>query len=221
MSNEEYGLVESILTSVQWGRWQFMLSAPKLCDQDVAIVAHSHRDDWATNFTEKDTVLVPRDVSVPAQYGGLRSVLLVDNGVRIGKLQFACLRPQTVASITQLSLRRLHSFWWLVSVKGKAQTLYVADADVQDIGHIQRFTDAMLGRGRPLEMVMLPSYGRVKGTHGSKEPLDLSSAIERLAFVLKDVYSLTVTALPHPIDADWADYNAVTLPSLADETYNI
>lgn len=197
-----------------------MLSAPKLCKQDVAVISHGHRDHWATNLTQKDIVLVPRATHIPEKYGGLRNILCVDNGERIGKLWFACLRPQTVASITRSSLSRLHSCWWLVSKKGNAQTLYVADVDVQDVDHILRFTDAMLERNRPLEAVVLPSYGGMRNVHGT-ENTKLSETIGSLAFILKDVYSLTLASLPHPISVDWADYNAVALPSLADGTYSI
>ncbi len=36
----EYGIVESILASVQWDRWKFMLSASKLVKQNVAVISH-------------------------------------------------------------------------------------------------------------------------------------------------------------------------------------
>jgi hypothetical protein len=91
----------------------------------------------------------------------------------------------------------------------------VADADVRDTVLLRTTVAEMFRRGTPIHGAILPSFGGVS-VHGAMASTELAAAIERLAHDLRDIYGATVGGLPHPVDADWADYNAVRLPSIAD-----
>jgi hypothetical protein len=89
----------------------------------------------------------------------------------------------------------------------------MGDADVGDIPTMQRFVEEAFKRDRPMQGAILPSFGGVLN-HGAGRPTELAARIETLAYAFRDMYNLTLGALPHPLNAGWADYNATALPSI-------
>lgn len=216
MSSDEYGVVESILASVQWDRWQFMLSAPKLTRQDIAVISHSHQDHWATNLVEKHQVLAPRTVKIPSQFQGLRAIVPVDYSVAISKrLRLARIWTRRLERILGHPVTRLHGDWWIAS-SGEASILHVADLNLHEPSPILEFAAHMLQTEQSLTNAILPSYGSLRNAHGARGPAELSNQVQDLVFDLKDLYRLRIAALPNPLVASWADYNAAMLPSIAD-----
>jgi hypothetical protein len=209
----EYGIVESILASVQWDRWKFMLSAPKLVKQDVAVISHGHRDHWATNLAEKDVVFIPREVEVPSGLSLIRNAIAVDYSEKIDKLRFIKLRRDRIANFIQdEDTPTPHAFWWLVMSK-QTRTLFIGDLNVRDVTVARAFVAEMSKRDLPLAAAVLPSFGGVS-SHDSKWPRQLTFSVEELGYDLRDVYGMVLGALPHPVNANWATYNASPIPSI-------
>jgi hypothetical protein len=212
----EYGLVESILASVQWDRWKFMLSAKKLCKQDVAVISHGHRDHWPANLAQKDVALVPWQVTVPREFHGLQNIHRVEDSAQLGKLRFVELNQRRVASFLDTHVPKPHASWWLASAgqhSRPTRVLFVGDVDVKDVPVARTTVIEMSERGFPLHGILLPSFGGVL-THGAGAPKELSISIRDLAYEARDAHNIVVGALPHPIDAAWADYNASKLQSI-------
>jgi len=216
--SEEYGLVESIFASVQWDRWRFMLSAPRLCKQDVAVISHSHKDHWATNLPEKDAVFIPQEVEVPQQYRSLTNLYRVDYSARLDRLDFIKLDQKRLARYLGKSVPAPHAFWWLVAPTHrheKARVMFVGDANRNDLSLLRETVAEMFGQDTPLHGVVTRSFAGLIG-HGAETPRGLAEAMEDLAYDLRDIYGVILGALPHPVNAGWADYNATTLPALSD-----
>ena len=198
--------VMSILVSVQWDCWRFMLPAKPLLNLDVAVVSHSHLDHWHENFWRKDVVLIPWKLRVPDAFASLRKVLQVDGKISIKGLKFWCLGPWDLSRLLQREVKKTHAFWWLVS-GNEANVLFIGDLDVGDVKVALDVTQTLLKRGVVLHGVLLPSFSGVT-THSAKNPRELSSLVYRLAESLRCQGTL-VAALPHPAPAAWAEYNAV------------
>lgn len=213
----EYGLVESILASVQWDRWRFNLSAKKLCKQDVAVISHSHEDAWRARLAEKDLVIVPRGLRVPQRFHSLRNILEVDYSTRVDRLALTPVYRSTVARVTELRIpKRLHSVWWHAAGKTKsaeANVIFVGDMDLPEGEYLLTFIGRLLEINRPVQGIILPSYGGVVNAHGAGTlPLQLAQEVERTAVELHDLYGLRLFGVPHPIsEAPWAERNAVEL----------
>lgn len=206
------------MASVQWDRWQFMLSAPRLVKQDVTVISHSHRDHWARNLAEKDVILVPQEVSVPTEHRSLTTIVAVSYAERIGKMRFIKLDRRRLHLYLDQTVDTPHAFWWLVSSKhhdNVCRVIWVADANVRDAVLLRATVAEMFRRGTPIHGAILPSFGGVSA-HGTMASTELATAIEGLAHDLRDIHGATIGGLPHPVDATWADYNAVRLPSIDD-----
>jgi hypothetical protein len=214
----EYGLVESILASVQWDRWKFMLSAKKLCKQDVAVISHGHRDHWATNLAQMNAVLIPQQVMVPNECGTLHNLVRVDYSAAVSKnLLLTNLWTGRLRRILGHHVRKLHGHWWIAR-SGEVNVIFVGDLDLHETQLIAEFTTHLLQTDQLVSGVLLPSYAGVEEAHGVHKPNEMRKAVESLAFDLKDLYGTKVAALPHPIVAQWADYNASVLPALSEVT---
>jgi hypothetical protein len=110
-------------------------------------------------------------------------------------------------------VRRPHAFWWLVSYSG-VRVLFIGDLWAEDVETAGQFVSKMFEKNLPLNGMLLPSFGGVK-KHGACVAREMSLSVEGLAWRLKDAFHITLGALPHPVKAEWADYNAVRLESLA------
>jgi len=201
--------VASILVSVQWDRWRFMLPAKPLLKLDVAVVSHGHADHWHPNFRQKDIVLSPREVAVPEQFRNQNNIIRVDSEETLGKVRFVKVGQRSLANLLRERVPPPHAFWWLVCV-GNTRVIFVGDANVGDAVLLKRFSEKMFERNLPLHCALLPSFG---GTvkHKSSNARELSASFQELANELRDLYGMMIGALPHPVNADWADYNAFRL----------
>ena len=202
------------MASVQWDRWQFMLSTPKLCKQDVAVISHSHRDHWATNLTEKDTIFLPASVVIPKGFQSLRNVYRVEYSTHMEKLRLTALNQDRLEALLRPAVPKPHAFWWLVSTgpqQRRARVLFIGDVAMNDVSTARAMIAEMFRRDLPIHGVLLPSFGGVLA-HEAKHAMDLATSIERFAYECRDIHDITVAALPHPIDASWADYNAAPVP---------
>jgi len=216
MSSEDYGLVESILASVQWDRWQFMLSARKLCRQDVVVISHGHRDHLAANLLEKDIVLIPGWLRLPSELQRLGALVTVDYSSAVSKkLLLANIWTGRLRRILGHPIQRLHGSWWVAS-SGLTNVVFVGDLDLHETQLIAEFINHLLQAEQHVSGILLPSYGGIDGSHGALKVNELANAVENLAFDLKDVYKVKAAALPHPVEATWADYNAFRLPAVSD-----
>jgi len=198
MCSDEYGVVESILASVQWDRWQFMLSAWKLVKQNVAVISHSHRDHWTKNLAEKDVVLVPQEVTVPNELQYLKNVHCVEYSARSGKLGLIELNQRRLAMFLNTRVPKPHAFWWLVNAGShfrRTRVLFIGDMDANDMPTARSFVAEMFERGLRIHGALLPSFGGVS-THDAKHPAELAVAVESLAYELRDIHGVMVGALP-------------------------
>jgi hypothetical protein len=202
--------VKGILSSVQWDVWRFYLSAKQLIKQKIVVISHGHMDHWDRNVSNFDIVLVPPRVSIPRQLVGLKNIVSVYNFCRIGKIRFVPVGTRLLTRLLRQSVFPPHAMWWLCSHRD-ARVLFVGDLDSDETDVIKSFVSSMFKFDQPLSGVILPSYGLTK-THG----VNARFAVSELAEDLRDTYNLKIGALPHPISADWADYNAVRVESLAD-----
>lgn len=110
-----------------------------------------------------------------------------------------------------------HAFWWIVKFSNTA-LLFVGDLNIVDVATLTEFVDKIFERGRPLHGALVPSYVGVS-EHGAADNGDLSSSGANLAQTLQDAHGMEIGALPHPIDARWAQHNAISLQSVADLIY--
>jgi len=213
--SEEYGLAERILTSAQYDRWRFMLSAQKLCRQDVAVISHSHIDAWSANLPQKDVVVIPAGLRVPENHRGLRNILQVEYSARIDGLSLTPIYRSTVERLTTLRIpKKLHAVWW--HIKGtsgpeEANIIFLGDMDVSEGKYLLSFVGRLLELNRAVQGVILPSYGGVKYAHGAESlPQQLAQEVERTALELRDLYGLHLFAAPHPLpEPAWAELSAV------------
>ena len=213
MSSEDYGLVESILASVQWDRWQFMLSTRKLCEF-AAVLSHGD-GDHKDPALKVQTVFVPKEMErlVPARLG----VKYVENQAVHGQLLLSTAPARVVGRVLKMKVPKLHAIWWVVSTREREPTqrtavLFVGDLNRKDIELVYSFCEAIVGRAYPLKGVLLPSFGGLKDAHGSAgDPLLLCEEVAEVAFKLKGDFGMALGALPHPVPAEWADHNATSL----------
>jgi len=207
-------IVKSILVSVQWDVWRFYLSAEQLIRQKVAVVSHVHLDHWLANLLEFDEVLVPEGIRVPEQFKNMNNIVYIDDFFRAEKLVFTHIGPRSLGRFLKLQLST-HSHWWLVRYMN-CRVLFVGDVDQNDVPFVESFVAKTREMNRSINAVLLPSYGSAEA-HGE----NIHDAIFELADRLR-LSGVKIGALPHPIDAPWADYNAVRLQSLADiSTFDI
>jgi len=186
-----------------------MLPAKPLLKRDVAVVSHDDLDHWHRNFYRKDLVLVPWRIRIPKPFRNLRNILRVYCSQRVGKISLSCVDWWILRNYFRRPPPKPHAFWWLASSHG-ATVLFIGDMDVEDVETARIFVRYMFNQRRPLHAVLLPSFGGVRG-HGSAYARELLESIDNLAHELHGKCGLKVGAMPHPIAADWADYNAVRL----------
>lgn len=203
-------ILESILASIQWDTWKFYLSSKQLLNQNIAVVSHEHLDHWGANFSELDTVLVPEGIKVPEQFGRAKNIVYVDNFFKTKKLVFTHFGPKTLGRFLKEQLFGTHSRWWLVRYSNY-RVLFVGDLDRADILTLENFVMKAMKMGKALSAVLLPSYG-LTNEHGT----GIRKALFEVADKLRST-GIKIGGLPHPIDAPWADWNAVRSRSLADE----
>lgn len=88
--------------------------------------------------------------------------------------------------------------------------MFIGDMDLDDARLLRTFMDEMLRHDIQIHCVILPSFGGVTA-HGSTNPTEVPKVISKVACLLRGEYGLLVAATPHPVRAEWADYNAVRL----------
>lgn len=210
------GLVESILVSLQWDKWMFAIpGAKRLLKQEVAVVSHSHADHWAEDLSVKDLVLVPVGVRVPKRFIRMQNLMSVSGSVSLGKIKMFRISRRYLSGFLRYPIRHMHAFWWIARASG-ARILFVGDMSLCDVDTLGTFVGEAHRRGLLLHHVILPSFGGVT-SHGAKDALELSRAIGKLARRLRSAYNIGLSALPHPINAEWADYNAMKLRSIVED----
>jgi hypothetical protein len=202
--------VMSVLVSVQWDRWRFMLPSKPLMKLNVAVVSHDDLDHWHPNFRQKNLVLIPWKANMPDEYALLKNVLRVYGKTRIGQLSFTCLDYKTLSRITQIR-KPPHAFWWLVGRKdAQGKVLFIGDMNVDDVPVVKEFVEKALQGGEIVDCVLLPAFGGVS-KHGSSTPRELSVSVANLAHELREEQGLLIGALPHPVIPNWSDFNAVRM----------
>jgi len=198
--------VMSMLVSVQWDRWRFMLPAKPLLKLNVAVVSHGHQDHWHRNFRAKDAVVVPLQVPLPYAFTDLRNVVYTEGAVSFGALKLRKLGRRELSLLLKRNIETPHAFWWLAEANG-CGVLFVGDMNANDAEIVSRLMAVAHQQFSPIRAVLLPSFGGVEG-HGGKA-MEVSIRIGELALELADAYNLLLGAMPHPVNADWADFNAV------------
>jgi hypothetical protein len=116
-------------------------------------------------------------------------------------------------------VRRFHCDWWNISSeKSQIGILFIGNLDFPEVQVIEPFVDYIVERsGRPLNAILLPSYGGVSaGLHQIPQgasPLALQQSIEKVVdSIIKSKHShLKFGALPHPIDASWSEFQFLRL----------
>jgi hypothetical protein len=203
-------IVKSILASVQWDVWKFPLSARRLIKPEVVVISHRHLDHWDRNIQRFDMALIPYGIQIPEQFENLKNIISVSDFCKVEKIRFTPIGPTLLASLLQYPVSSLHARWWLSAYRN-TRVLFVGDVDARETGIIEAFVSKMFEQDRPLSGLLLPSYGLTE-THGE----GVAFAIAELAEKLRNTFNVKIGGLPHPIYADWADYNAVRAHSLAD-----
>lgn len=198
--------VMRILVSVQWDRWRFMLPAEPFTNLDVAVVSHGHLDHWHPNFLRKDLLALP-PVKMPKPYKGLKNSY-VGETVSLGKLVLRIIGRQELSKILKRDVGTLHAFWWLAETSN-ARVVFVGDMYAWETKHAYAFIEALHKQGIRVHATLLPSFGGAR-SHG-KSAMDPSRSIEQLAMELGIAHKLCLGGLPHPVNAGWADFNAVTI----------
>ena len=200
--------VESILVSLQWDRWRFMLPAKPILNLDAAVVSHGHMDHWHRNFYHKDLILVPWEVRVPKQFAGLRNILRVNHHQFLKRMYLVKINGRDLRRLLSISsIPTPHSIWWIAASSG-TRVLFIGDMNVADVETAKIFVEEMFRVNQPLHGLILPSFGGVLG-HGAKKAMEISHKIADLAYHVRDEYNVKLGGLPHPVDAEWADYNAI------------
>mgnify|MGYP000726813668 CR=1 FL=1 len=201
--------VMSILVSVQWDCWRFMLPAKPLLNLDVAVVSHSHLDHWHENFREKDLLFVPWWLHVPERFSDLGNVYRVGSTASIGQLEFRVLNKTTLKKVLH---RRVdtHAYWWLVRSKHKnVSLLFIGDLDLEDVDVLWEFI-SRFGARYNIRCSLLPSFGGVT-KHGVEAPAELQCSVKNMAQKLRSELNVAVGSLPHPVNVGWADFTAVRI----------
>jgi L-ascorbate metabolism protein UlaG (beta-lactamase superfamily) len=198
--------VMSILVSVQWDRWRFMLPAKPLLKLDVAVVSHGHADHWHPNFWSKDVVVTPLQVSPPHQYKCLRNIIRIDDSLSLGRLKLRKIGRRELAVLLKADVETPHAFWWLAE-SPDTRVLFVGDMNLGDVRRVERFMAVTRYQDPSIRCVILPSFGGMDGHGGAGR--EVCANVKSLAFDLSEAYNVLLGALPHPISADWADFNAV------------
>jgi len=199
--------VMSILVSVQWDCWRFFLPAKPLVKLHVAVESHGDLDHWHSNLRRKDLVLVPWKLRIPDKYASLKNIVRVDRSIRVSKLKFTCLDLWTLKRLLQEEIKQPHAFWWLAESEN-AKVLFVGDVDAEDVSILRSTIHVMHQQKVALHSVLLPSYGGVT-THGARNPTEISQLIKEIAQELQGC--VVLGALPHPVHAEWANFNAVRM----------
>jgi len=201
--------VMSILVSVQWDCWRFMLPAKPLLDLDVAVVSHGDLDHWHQNFWEKDLLLVPWWLRIPDRFSCLKNIYPVGSTASVGQLEFKVLGK----TMLEAALHRkvdTHAYWWLVRNKRRnVSTLFVGDLDLSDVDALQEFINHYSRRCN-IRCLLLPSFGGVMG-HGARTPAELQRSVQNIVQKLKGELGIAVGSLPHPVNAGWADFTATRI----------
>jgi hypothetical protein len=185
-----------------------MLPAKPLLKLDIAVVSHGHADHWHPNFGLKNLVLVPWKATIPAGYNG-RNILKVEELRGLGKMSFKCIDTALLNSFIGRKVPTPHAFWWLATAS-TARVLFIGDMNAEDAETARLFVREARARGLTLAGALLPSFGGVSG-HSARDPRELARAVGELAASLREKYGLVIGGLPHPVNAQWANYNAVRI----------
>ncbi|MEM3078661.1 MAG: hypothetical protein QXR38_04100, partial [Nitrososphaerales archaeon] len=157
-------------------------------------------------------VLIPEKVRAPCEYSNLHNAIVVDEQ-KIGKLRFIALGRKLLKSLlrNRESVQTTHATWWLISYRD-TRVLFIGDLNFEDVLTARHFVKTFYEKNFFLHGVLLPSFGGING-HGSNE-LQLSSEIKSFAQEMRDIYGTILAGLPHPVNAEWAHYNAIRLDSI-------
>ena len=199
------------MASVQWDRWQFMFSAKKLHKLKINphLLSHGHFGDHLWIADPAQLLLVPEEIRFPNDIKHNNTVY-VGRHATVGKMHFTKLRGHDVGRlIGDETVDSTHAFWWIVD-SAKTRALFIGDMDLADVRVARAFIERSYDQDLKIHAILLPSFGGVT-THGSLQPLKLANTMSELAYDLRDIYRITIAALPHPVEADWANYNATHL----------
>src|SRR5208283_2582004 len=201
--------VFDILRSIQFDHWIMIGSTPK-----ISLMSHDHQDHnpqlcvsyptpiivsqrFASRMTG-DIVSIPQDTFWPV--GNFLFYSFVS-----ARLNLQGRDPQCTS---------FHSDWWFVtSTRYPVGILFIGELDYPEVPVVKLLIDYVLKSGRPLNAVLLPSYGGITTHRVSSHagPRDLSTAIEGVAKNAKQK-GLTAGGLPHPIRPAWTDLEFLRLP---------
>jgi L-ascorbate metabolism protein UlaG (beta-lactamase superfamily) len=201
--------VMSILVSVQWDRWRFMLPAKPLLKLDVAVVSHGHADHWHPNFWQKDLVLLPRGIKVPEGFSSLRNAVQVDRYISLKGLQLLKLDGRALRQLLGPNTPNPHASWWIATSSG-ARVLFIGDMNIVDAETALHFIRESYMSNAQVHGVVLPSFGGVM-THGARDAREVAREAADVAFSLAEKFNVAVGAVPHPVPGCWADFNAVAI----------
>lgn len=123
-------------------------------------------------------------------------------------MHFTCIDNRLLRSFIGKPFPTPHAFWWLVRCFNVG-VLFIGDMNVHDVDTARTFIDEIFKRGISLHGVLLPSFGGVT-THGAKKPLELKNLIGGFAQKMH-AQGILLGALPHLVNAGWADYNALRI----------
>jgi len=197
--------VYTILTKIQFDHWVIIGAAP-IC----SLMSHSHSDHHPELCSVYHDPIIASTRQV--EQGRVHTINLPvasDSYQKYGGMYFWNLDKIRIKAQAQLKLKKFHTDWWYIT-DGDVGVLFIGDLDLQEIPVIEETVNYIMKVAqRPLNAVLLPSYGGIKGTHGvlvDADPQLLSREVAKLVKKLKEK-GLRVGGLPHPIRAPWSDFD--------------
>jgi len=114
-----------------------------------------------------------------------------------------------------------HADWWYIT-DSESGLLFIGDLYYPEVKVIELTANYIVERaGRPLDVVLLPSYGGVAPplheVPAGSEPTLLAGEIGEVAERLKAA-GVKVGGLPHPVKPSWSDFDFIKLPARRRET---
>jgi hypothetical protein len=97
----------------------------------------------------------------------------------------------------------------------RTRVIFIGDLNMEDVFVARALVAELFKRDLPIHGSILPSFGGVSN-HNTESPTQLTTSLEGLVHELHDIHGITTAALPHPVSAGWADYNATRLQSIID-----
>lgn len=198
--------VLNLLRAIQFDRWVLVGGTPQ-----ISVMSHGdidHNPQLASMPHAKPIAVTVRfRFSVTGDVGTDRFICEYDV---LNLLKGFSLYPLKRVRERFTEYRDFHADWWFITDR-KASVLFIGELDYPEVELVKSLIKYISDVGRKPDVVLLPSYGGVI-THKVPErsPQALQSSIRKLALQLKSEKFL-LGALPHPIGADWSDFEFVYL----------